>query len=132
MIETIISKQCPKCKQIKPISEFYTSRYSINGLQSWCKNCTSITLKVWGTTKDGKESKRRRDREYRLKHQDRIKAQNSVSNAVRYNNFSPAWHFICEVCHNERAIEYHHHLGYTPEYRLDVIPLCKTCHRKLH
>lgn len=35
-------------------------------------------------------------------------------------------------CHNcgQPAVEYHHHLGYSQEHWLSVIPLCKPCHHK--
>ena len=32
-------KQCRKCKQFKPHSEFYKNRSSKDGLASWCKQC---------------------------------------------------------------------------------------------
>jgi hypothetical protein len=39
--------------------------------------------------------------------------------------------FKCRDC-NEQAEEYHHYLGYAPEHWLDVIALCKDCHRQNH
>ncbi len=38
---------------------------------------------------------------------------------------------ICVDC-GEPADDYHHHNGYEPEHWLDVIPLCRTCHRNRH
>lgn len=33
------SKCCPKCTQLKPVSEFYRSIKYSDGLQFWCKEC---------------------------------------------------------------------------------------------
>lgn len=33
------SRHCPKCKQDKPISEFYRSRHRKTGLTVYCKDC---------------------------------------------------------------------------------------------
>lgn len=30
------------------------------------------------------------------------------------------------------ATEYHHHRGYAPEHRLDVVPMCRPCHYAAH
>lgn len=35
----------------------------------------------------------------------------------------------CAKC-GQPAADYHHHLGYEPEHWLDVLPLCRRCHRK--
>lgn len=77
-------------------------------------------------TDKGKETHRR----YCLNNPEKRKAKIPINNAIRAGRLAPAWHFLCEVCHNERASEYHHFLGYAPEHRLDVIPVCRTCHKK--
>jgi hypothetical protein len=39
-IETVeIDKYCPRCKQTKPASQFYPSKYANNGLTTYCANC---------------------------------------------------------------------------------------------
>jgi hypothetical protein len=35
---------------------------------------------------------------------------------------------ICNQCGKEGKTEAHHHLGYSPENRLDVVWLCGKCH----
>ena len=32
-------KQCPKCKQIKPVTEFNRRTDAIDGKQSYCRDC---------------------------------------------------------------------------------------------
>lgn len=33
-------KHCPRCSELKPVSEFYRSVYAYDGLQTYCKKCT--------------------------------------------------------------------------------------------
>ena len=35
-------KQCPKCKQIKPVTEFNKKSAANDGLQSYCRSCQSV------------------------------------------------------------------------------------------
>ena len=35
----------------------------------------------------------------------------------------------CTGC-GAQAAEYHHHKGYAPEHRLDVVAVCRSCHRR--
>lgn len=39
MSETIQTKKCPKCKQIKCLDEFSKAKNQKDGLQCWCKQC---------------------------------------------------------------------------------------------
>lgn len=32
-------KDCPKCRRVKPRSDFYRSKHASDGLYSWCKDC---------------------------------------------------------------------------------------------
>ena len=36
------------------------------------------------------------------------------------------------VSWGQPAAQYHHHRGYAPEYRLDVVPMCPACHGQAH
>lgn len=36
--QEIKTKRCPKCGRELPLSEFYSSRTTCDGLQSWCKS----------------------------------------------------------------------------------------------
>ena len=41
MAETIQTKQCSKCKRIKPTTDFYKESAAKDGHNSWCKECRS-------------------------------------------------------------------------------------------
>lgn len=42
------TKKCSKCGRELPISEFYRSSSSKDGLQGWCKDCTNNRLRENG------------------------------------------------------------------------------------
>lgn len=42
----LATKQCTKCKETKPASEFYRNRRRPDGLQDQCKPCASASVKA--------------------------------------------------------------------------------------
>lgn len=66
------------------------------------------------------------------KNPERRKAHKAVYYAVKVGKLPPAWSMVCEDCQESAAANYHHHKGYSEEYKLDVIALCTECHGKAH
>jgi hypothetical protein len=64
-------------------------------------------------------------------HPNRYAARKTVARAVEHGRLQPAKTKKCSCC-NQKAEEYHHHKGYEESNWLDVIPVCKKCHRYLH
>lgn len=62
---------------------------------------------------------------------DAQQAHYAVASAVARGQMLAATSLACAQC-GGRARQYHHHLGYAPEHRLAVIPLCSSCHTKAH
>lgn len=69
-------------------------------------------------------------RRSRAKHRDKALARDAVNNEVKAGRMPRASSLPCVRC-DRQASEYHHHKGYAPEHRLDVIPVCKPCHEHL-
>lgn len=42
-----MEKQCRKCKQVKPVSDFRQDKAKRDKLQSWCKQCHSTNTTEW-------------------------------------------------------------------------------------
>lgn len=60
----------------------------------------------------------------------KYQARYYVMNALRSGQLiRPA---VCSQCSMESKLHAHHHNGYAPEFRLDVIWLCGRCHREAH
>jgi len=55
MSETIQTKQCSKCKKIKPVSEFYPRKDRSFGYYNPCKSCKSIYKKQYCNSEKGKK-----------------------------------------------------------------------------
>jgi hypothetical protein len=144
------SKICPKCSKDKPMSHFYKDKSRANGHRSACKECyvslykksesgkqvqidyyvrTEIETKrkYRKTAKHKKYVQGRRNREY-----SKVRAKECVKEAVKAGKLTPVKECICSACCISTADEYHHPNGYTLEHRLDVVPLCKPCHIRVH
>jgi len=56
-------KECPKCGQTKPLSEFHKSSATVHGYQVYCKPCNSARHDAWrrqNLAKMAEDQKRRR------------------------------------------------------------------------
>ncbi len=58
------------------------------------------------------------------------KAREAVNREIREGRLARASEFGCSEC-GKPAREYHH-LDYSPEKWLDVVPVCPTCHKAIH
>ena len=144
MAETIISKRCYKCKQIKSLSEFPAHRNRHDGHCAECKICMNKYNKVYVHTKEGKAARKRYTQSkkgkivhakgsprYRRLYPEKYKAATALGTAVRNKTLPNAKSLQCSSC-TEPAIEYHHLKGYAPKHRLNVIPVCGSCHKIIH
>jgi len=95
-------KKCHKCKKLKDKKEFSYYRKKENGLKLFCKVC---------------------DAEYRRKENARREMRKAVNDG-KLNRPSE-----CSECNTSCKPE-GHHIDYSRP--LDVLWLCRGCHRKLH
>lgn len=58
-------------------------------------------------------------------------AHKAVTLAIYHKTLPKASECACTHC-EKTAGDYHHHNGYDEQHWLDVIPLCKSCHRLAH
>ncbi len=159
MSEPIITKRCCACKSIKPVADFSKNRSVKDGLCRCCKLCKKASDKFsyqkhksarnaankrYRKTERGKAANKRYDqsekgRATHLKAQRRYwdsrpnyrKATSAVSHAIRDGKLPPANSLQCHYC-PKQAEQYHHILGYEPKHALDVEPVCRSCHNKIH
>lgn len=116
-------KRCPRCERVLPRDEFYRSQAAKDGCTSYCRVC----CKVYHYP----EHARRRCKSYRRRYPERGKATSVLNRAVERGELPPPRSRMCAGC-GRPAFDYHHHLGYEPEHCLDVQPLCRHCHIKVH
>ena len=134
------SKECFKCKTIKPLEEFYTHPKMADGHLNKCKTCNK---KDAINTRNAKidyyrayDSKRAKEperykasreiiAEWRKADKRRSVCHSAVARAIKHGTLIRQ---PCIRCGNEKSLA--HHEDY--DFPLDVMWLCQPCHRKRH
>jgi hypothetical protein len=134
------TKRCPACNRTLPLDQFSRDRTKSNGHRSWCKECTRPKAR-----KTAKYPSAQYQRDWRrlhpgalaksvakwhLKNPGKLSAYRAVCNAVRRGDLPVVSTLLCSC--GQPARHYHHHLGYEPQHRLSVAPLCGKCHKVKH
>jgi len=158
MPEILSHKFCSKCKDPKPSQAFYKDTHSASGLTCQCRDCLNIQQekyrqsphgiakrtawvksdngkaclnrgrKKFESTEKGKLARRQIVLRHQRRHPDRAKARRQLNNAAARGKIARPKE--CEQCCQGGRIEAHHHKGYAPEFWLDVLWLCCSCHKK--
>lgn len=143
MAETIQTKQCSKCKQIKSLFDFNKASKEKDGHQGYCKICKTkqqtlyrqttkgkTTQKRYENSEKGKIARKRCFQRHFLKYPEKRKARLAVNNAITLGKLPRPDTLLCHFC-PKPAQQYHHWQDYAPEHWLDVMPVCIKCHRKI-
>ena len=132
-----LSKECFKCKQVKPLCDFYKHSRMKDGHLNKCKDCTKCDVRthrfendsvreydrIRGKTRYSKE----RTSSYRKRNPEKYKAHCIVKNAIRVGKLvKPS---ICEDC-GAVCKPHGHHDDYGKP--LTVRWLCARCHALFH
>ena len=153
------TKYCPSCGQTKPTAEFSRDRGARDGLYGLCKLCDRERSRR--NYADNRSARRARRRDYNAAHSDELRAyyrnyyaanaeapprqaarlppkqlrenrrQESRARAIQHGELPRPQTQACVPCGGQAA-DYHHHAGYAPEDRLNVVPVCRSCHRQVH
>lgn len=154
-------KTCLCCKESKPLADFHKDRGRSDGLMPICRKCNIAKARAWekanpdrkresnrqfrvanrehvdATKRAWREANPERARAIQqrrwIKDTEKVMARSAISNAVRVGKMPPAdshFCFICCACADEGAKMEYHHVDYSKP--LEVIPLCRSCHTKIH
>lgn len=146
-------KACFKCKEVKPITEFYAHPAMGDGRLNKCKECTRADVrdnylanieryreyergraslphrvearKEYAQTPEGREAFKRSNRRWQERNPIKRKAQVLAGNAIRDGRLAKQ---PCEVCGNSKAQAHHDDYGKP----LDVRWLCTKHHAEWH
>lgn len=138
-------KICTKCGIDKSLSDFVKDRRNKDGRGPSCKQCKNslnrkefyaggkARLEAWKKAHPARmaEMARRKEKRYRAGHPEQVRARWAVQKAVLSGKLPRVSTLKCAYCKNQ-ARNYHHHVGYAVEHRLDVVPVCIPCHKLLH
>ena len=121
---SVILKQCTKCGELKPLSEFCKRKTSPDGHQYHCKECHRL---------DQRRSRERypnKEREYYNANREKHISRTRVCRAIVLGRLKRASEYKCAVdsCRDQAA--QWHHMNYEPDPIL--APLCARCHAGVH
>ena len=136
----IRSKECFKCKSVKPLEEFYKHSLMADGHLNKCKACTKGDVRAHRSL--NLEKVRAYDRErgklahrialntevtkaWRAEDSRRGAAHSAVSRAIKRGEIIRS---SCIRCSNEKSLA--HHEDY--DKPLEVVWLCQPCHKQRH
>lgn len=146
MPEEKITKFCPRCRKHIPTIYYFKNKQRKDGLHGYCKKCHSAIVSRYSKTEKGKIMRRKISRKYRNTPNGKIKikqyresdipymkilARNYTRWAISTGKIPPIKTMKCKSC-DRQANHYHHTCGYDFKNRLQVIPLCHSCHIKVH
>jgi len=136
-----MDKKCARCKEIKSIDLFGSDRGKPDGKNVYCRICARQFEKEYNEKHPEKMREKYERRKqyyldkcktYRKQNPEIRKAHSAVNDAVRYGKIPAAKSLLCMNCRENQADIYHHYNGYKIENRLDVIPVCASCHKIIH
>lgn len=141
-VEAGITKVCNMCKLEKKLIEFSLDKKGRLGRRSYCKQCDVERLRKWHI--ENKEKKNAYARQYiknnrekyhkniiqwKTDDSNRPKAHAAVNRAIRRGSIVRP--LTCSKCNQPGPVEAHHD-SYAPDRWLDVVFLCRSCHKRLH
>ena len=136
----IRSKECFKCKSVKPLEEFYKHAMMADGHLNKCKMCAksdALKHRLLNLNKIRAYDKERSklahrialraevNKAWRAEDRRREAAHNAVYRAIKLGTLSRT---PCIRCGNEKSLA--HHEDY--EKPLDIIWFCQPCHKQRH
>lgn len=111
-------KWCYSCREWLSKSQFGKDKHRGDKLAAICSTCRGIR---------GRKSKINSPPSAKIQQQ----ASSAVSYQVKKGNMPKISTCKCAEC-GKKAAHYHHANGYAKEHWLDVVPLCRSCHKKAH
>lgn len=117
-----VTQRCAQCRVRKHVSEFYRDLSRTSRLQSRCKPCDRRRFSNFR-----KANRRRPD------NLAKDKARRSTREAVRSGRIiKPRRCSQCNRVTKSVNLHAHHHRGYSHVRALDVVFICRNCHRNEH
>lgn len=103
------SKQCSKCREVKPLSEYNPDKNIKTGLRAQCKECQYAV------------QRNRYKREF-------FKVQAKERAREAFNRGEIQKPLFCEICGQIKKLDRHH-----PDYSkpLKIMWICRKCHKNI-
>jgi len=129
-------KFCPRCKESKNITEFYSSKNRHDGLSCYCKGCSKTISSIF--KKNNIVDYNKRNREYQSKYrsypENMYKKYKWDANRrgksfnLSFDEFMSMWQKPCFYCNTPiKTIGIDRVLNNTGYEKGNVVPCCKDC-----
>ncbi len=120
-------KKCSRCKEVRPITDFWKNKTKNDGYNYVCRICYRDTdrKRYYKDVKQSRKAKNEMSRKMAEKYPDRFRARRLLRYAVKIGSIEK---FPCEVCEKEKSEGHHDDYGKP----LEVKWLCSMCHSDLH
>ena len=106
MDDHIISKQCSKCKQNKPLEQFYKNRaQKKDGLQTYCIDCSKAKAinYYWAH----RNTRLEKQRQYKQTHKELCRTHNKSNRSTIRGHLGHIWRHINSRCTNPKDKRYY-------------------------
>jgi len=132
-------KNCIKCSEEKPLTEYYAHKQMADKHLNECKDCVKKRVSAYGKTPKGRAMDKRRNQKPKRKawsraHSARMRkkfAKEKKVESIFWNEYRKGAikKKPCEVCGTEEWVEAHH-----PNYNepFNIMWLCSLHHKKWH
>ena len=117
MAESIQTKQCTKCKQIKLISEFYKDKTRKDGYCSRCKQCRTRSSQLYYIEHRAKCLQSIKC--YYQKHQEKRQQYQKQRRKNLYDHLRDVWHHMRHRCNNPKIKAYKNYGGRGIQVKFD-------------
>lgn len=125
----MLSKCCKRCGAEKPLSDYYAHNRMADGHLNFCKECTKRRVTEHRDVNLERIRKYDRERGSRQTGRKVPEINRKLSNAIRHGKVNRPPCCTAPGCFSTEHIEGHH-----PDFSnpLNVVWLCRECHRTLH
>jgi len=121
-------KKCSKCKIEKRPSEFHKHPKSLDGLQSWCKECKSKLAISNGAREYNKKYWQSKKGKY-IKYKHSCKNR-GVKFGISFKEFEKYWQKPCHYCNSKIETIGLDRVDSNKGYFLDnIVSCCRVCNR---
>ena len=120
-------KRCAHCREVKPLDVFGNNASRSDGKSYLCRECDRKRRQSVGGTRLDRAKQNEWRNENRKKYPEKVKAQDRLRTAVKNGTLTRPE--TCERCGKPEKPQAHH-----DDYSkwLDVMWLCRFCHRERH
>jgi hypothetical protein len=150
----IAQKRCTSCKEIKPITEFYTNRSARSGYGCWCKECDKASKRTYyksekaraadrarylvrRSTPEGKAKLFERSRLYKQSPKGKFRAwqryleKNYGITSEKYDLILESQGGVCAICGTAPQADRRHHIDHDHVKKLIRGILCSKCNQAI-